>query len=159
MTFPHFYEKKWHETFFKSNVSCQILKFSDQWLKARSVNIEMSLWCLQILPKDERKQVNLFMIWDLRGCTISEDLPQTLMYLNLKPMAEKLKTKLQTISYLLMTVKPLQNKKGQKNLGYPRKSSPFIRKKTAFFSDTSNFFGPSYFEVALLTWTFHAIIQ
>ena len=27
--------------------------------------------------------------------------------------------------------------------------SPFIRKKTAFFSCTPNFFGPSYFEAAL----------
>ena len=43
-------------------------------------------------------------------------------------------------------LKPLQNKKGQKNL---EKSSPFIRKKTAFFSGTPNFFGPSYFEAAL----------
>ena len=46
-------------------------------------------------------------------------------------------------------LKLLQNNKGQKNLGYPRKSSPFIRKKTAFFSGTPNFFGLSYFEVAL----------
>ena len=48
-------------------------------------------------------------------------------------------------------LKPVQNKKGQKDLGYPKKSSPFIWKKTAFFSGTSNFFGPSYFEVALVT--------
>ena len=33
-------------------------------------------------------------------------------------------------------LKPLQNKKGQKNLGYPRKKAVF-------------FFGPSYFEAAL----------
>ena len=45
--------------------------------------------------------------------------------------------------------KPLQNKKGQKNWGTREKSSPFIRKKTAFFSGTTNFFGPSYFEAAL----------
>ena len=32
------------------------------------------------------------------------------------------------------SLKPLQNKKGQKDLGYPRKSSPFIRKKTAFLA-------------------------
>ena len=30
-----------------------------------------------------------------------------------------------------------------------QKSSPFLRKKTAFLSGTSNFFGPSYFEAAL----------
>ena len=52
--------------------------------------------------------------------------------------------------YIPCILKPLQNKKGQKNLGYPRKSSPFVRKKTAFFSGTPNFFGPSYFEAALL---------
>ena len=60
-------EKKWHETFVKSNVSCQILKFSDQWLKEGSVNFEMSLWCLQILPKNKRKQVDLFLIWAWRN--------------------------------------------------------------------------------------------
>ena len=38
-------------------------------------------------------------------------------------------------------LKPFQNKKGQKNWGTGEKSSPFIRKKTAFF-------GPSYFEAA-----------
>ena len=33
MTSPCSYEGKWHETFVKSNVNHQILKFSDQWLK------------------------------------------------------------------------------------------------------------------------------
>ena len=47
-------------------------------------------------------------------------------------------------------LKPLQNKKGQKIWGTREKSSPFIRKKTAFFSGTPNFFGPSYFEAALV---------
>ena len=47
-------------------------------------------------------------------------------------------------------LKPFQNKKGQKNLRYPTKSSPFLGKKTAFLSGTSNFFGPSYFEAALV---------
>ena len=38
-----------------------------------------------------------------------------------------------------------------KKFGVPeKKSSPFIRKKTAFFSGTQNFFGPSYFEAALV---------
>ena len=46
-------------------------------------------------------------------------------------------------------LKPLQNKKGQKIWGTREKSSPFIRKMTAFFSGTPNFFGPSYFEAAL----------
>ena len=46
-------------------------------------------------------------------------------------------------------IKPLQNKKGQKNLGYPKKSSLFISEKTAFFSGTPNDFDPSYFEAAL----------
>ena len=46
-------------------------------------------------------------------------------------------------------LKPLQNKKGQKIGGTREKSSHFIRKKTAFFSGTPNFLGPSYFEVAL----------
>ena len=38
-------------------------------------------------------------------------------------------------------LKPLQNKKGQKIWGTREKSSPFTRKKTAFFSGTPNFFG------------------
>jgi hypothetical protein len=46
-------------------------------------------------------------------------------------------------------LKPLQNKKGKKIWDTREKSSPFIRKKTAFFSGTPNFFGPSYFEAAL----------
>ena len=50
------------------------------------------------------------------------------------------------LQYLL---KPLQNKKGQKILGYPRKKQSFYEEKTAFFSGTPNFFGPSYFEAAL----------
>ena len=33
--------------------------------------------------------------------------------------------------------------------GTQEKSSPFIKKKTAFFSGTPDFFGPSYFEAAL----------
>ena len=47
-------------------------------------------------------------------------------------------------------IKPLQNKKAKKNWGTREKSSTFIRKKTAFFSGTPNFFGPSYFEAALV---------
>ena len=38
----------------------------------------------------------------------------------------------------------------KKILGTREKSSPFIRKKTVFFSGTPNLFGPSYFEAALL---------
>ena len=37
----------------------------------------------------------------------------------------------------------------KKILGTREKSSPFIRKKTAFFSGTPIVFGPSYFEAAL----------
>ena len=40
--------------------------------------------------------------------------------------------------YELETLKPLQNKKGQKNLRYLTKKQ------------SSNFFGPSYFEMALI---------
>ena len=48
-------------------------------------------------------------------------------------------------------LKPLQNKKGQKNLGYPRKKQSFYKEKDCFFfSGTPNFFGPSYFEAALV---------
>ena len=46
-------------------------------------------------------------------------------------------------------LKLLQNKKGQKNLGYPRKKQSFSYKRTSFFSGTPNFFDPSYFESAL----------
>ena len=55
----------------------------------------------------------------------------------------------QYVTLIIFMIKLLQNKKGQKNLGYPRKSSPFIMKKTAFLVGTPNFFGPSYFETAL----------
>ena len=51
---------------------------------------------------------------------------------------------------LTYSLKPLQNKKGQKNLGYPKKSSLFPYKRTAFLSGTPNFFCPSYFEAALV---------
>ena len=48
------------------------------------------------------------------------------------------------------SLKLLQNKKGQKNLGYPTKKQSFYKqKKTAFLSGTPNLFGPSYFEAAL----------
>ena len=50
---------------------------------------------------------------------------------------------------MIIILKPLQNKKGQKDLGYPKKSSLSPYKRTAFFSGTPNFFGPSYFEAAL----------
>ena len=48
-------------------------------------------------------------------------------------------------------LKPVQNKKGQKNLGYPTKKAVFFPyKRTAFLSGTPNFFGPSCFEAALV---------
>ena len=53
-------------------------------------------------------------------------------------------------NYNFSLLKPLQNKKGQNNLGYPRKKQSFPYKRTAFFSGTPNFFGPSYFEAALV---------
>ena len=46
-------------------------------------------------------------------------------------------------------LKPLQIRRAKKIWGTRQKSSPFLRKKTAFLSGTSNFFGPSYFEAAL----------
>ena len=51
------------------------------------------------------------------------------------------------ICYVL---KPIQNKKGQKKLGYPRKKQSFYKEKDCFFSGTPNFFGYSYFEAALV---------
>ena len=54
------------------------------------------------------------------------------------------------IFYFKILLKPLQNKKVQKNLGCPKKSSLFPYKRTAFFSGTPNNFGPSYFEAALV---------
>ena len=53
------------------------------------------------------------------------------------------------IKNIVFILKPLQNKKGQKNLGYWEKNSHFSYKRTAYFSGTPNFFGPSYFEAAL----------
>ena len=46
-------------------------------------------------------------------------------------------------------LKPLQNKKGQKNYGYPTKKQSFSREKDCFFVGYPNFFGRSYFEKAL----------
>ena len=51
--------------------------------------------------------------------------------------------------FYLYCLKPLQNKKGQKIWGTREKSSLFPYKRTAFFTDTPNFFGPSYFEATL----------
>ena len=59
----------------------------------------------------------------------------------------KLSTQIAFGTILRQFLKPLQNKKGQKNLGYP---SLFPYKRTAFFSGTPNFFGPSYFEATLV---------
>ena len=48
-------------------------------------------------------------------------------------------------------IKPLQNKKGQKNLGYPtRKQSFFFIKALLFYRVPQIFFVPSCFEVALV---------
>ena len=49
-------------------------------------------------------------------------------------------------------LKSSQNKKGQKNLGYPTKKQSFSLEKDCFFVRyrTSNFFGPSYFEAPLV---------
>ena len=51
------------------------------------------------------------------------------------------------VLYFEILLKPLQNKKGQKNLGYPTKNQSYIR--TAFLSGALSFFGPSCFEAAL----------
>ena len=50
---------------------------------------------------------------------------------------------------VIFLLKPFQNKKGPKNLGYPKKKQSFYLEKDCFFSGTPNIFGPSYFEVAL----------
>ena len=59
------------------------------------------------------------------------------------------------VSYLkgkhhLKILKPFQNKKGQKNLRYPTKKQSFCLEKDCFFVGYLKFFGPSYFETALL---------
>ena len=47
-------------------------------------------------------------------------------------------------------IKPLQNK-GPNKFGVPDKKAVFFPyKRTAFLSGTPNFFGPSYFEAALV---------
>ena len=54
-----------------------------------------------------------------------------------------------------MKLKPFQNKKDQTNLRYPTKKQFFFPlKRTAFLSGTSNVFGPSYFEMALIDLAF-----
>ena len=40
---------------------------------------------------------------------------------------------------------PLQNKKGQKNLGYPRKKQSFYKEKNCFFLGYPKFFKPFLF--------------
>ena len=47
-------------------------------------------------------------------------------------------------------LKPSQNKKGLKNLGYPTKKQSFSLEKDCFFVGYPKFFGPSYFEMALV---------
>jgi hypothetical protein len=46
-------------------------------------------------------------------------------------------------------LKPLQIRRAKNIWGTREKSSLFPYKRTAFFLGTPNFFGPSYFEVAL----------
>ena len=46
-------------------------------------------------------------------------------------------------------LKPLQNKKGQKNLRYRPKKQSFSEEKDCFFSRTPTFFVPSYSKMAL----------
>ena len=47
-------------------------------------------------------------------------------------------------------LKPLQNKKSQKNLRYPTKEQSFSLEKDCFFVGYLNFFWLSYFETALI---------
>jgi hypothetical protein len=51
---------------------------------------------------------------------------------------------------LMLLLKPFQNKKRQKNLRYPTKKQSFSKEKDCFFVGYLKFFGPTYFEVALL---------
>ena len=46
-------------------------------------------------------------------------------------------------------LKLLQNKKGQKHLGYPTKKQSFSLTKDCFFVGYPNFFGPCYFEAEI----------
>ena len=48
-----------------------------------------------------------------------------------------------------LMLKPLQTKKGQKRLWCLTRKQSFSLEKDCFLSGTSNFFGPSYFEMAL----------
>ena len=56
------------------------------------------------------------------------------------------------MKFFNLYTKANQNKKSQKNLGYPTKKQSFYKKKTAILSGTPIFFGPSYFEAALVTY-------
>ena len=51
----------------------------------------------------------------------------------------------------VIALKPSQNKKGQKNLGYPTKKQSFYKEKDCFFVGYPKFFGPSYIDLALVT--------
>ena len=55
-----------------------------------------------------------------------------------------------TVSACSNIVKPFQNKKGQKSFRYPSKKQSSSLERTVFLLRTSNFFGPSYFETALV---------
>ena len=52
-------------------------------------------------------------------------------------------------SKILSFLKPLQNKKDQKKLGYPTKKQSFYKEKRLLFCQVPQFFGPSCFEAAV----------
>ena len=53
--------------------------------------------------------------------------------------------------------KAVSNSEEPKKFEVPNKKAVFLRKKTAFLSGTLNFFGPSYFETALVGFVYPEI--
>ena len=62
-----------------------------------------------------------------------------------------------TYSYGKKYAKAVSNSEEPKKFEVPNKKAVFLRKKTAFLSGTLNFFGPSYFETALVGFVYPEI--
>jgi hypothetical protein len=92
-----------------------------------------------ILPSDKTSERNLSYFFDIIKPRRMEHLQSE------EPFSSD-----PYFNRVLRLVKPLQNNKGQKNLGYPRKKQFFYKEKDCFFLGTPNCFGPPYFDVALV---------
>ena len=89
--------------------------------------------------------IKALLVYNIWNCTFLTSIQANSNLQNL------LQYRLVYISWFKKWLKPLQNKKGQKYLGYPRKKQSFYKETDCFFLGYPKFFGPSYFEAALVT--------